>query len=149
MRKRIKIHHQHSILGHSYHVETAEGRYELANGISEDWSKLQGRVSTDYYWFRAPTITLAQLSDTVQCLHNMSDKFELAIWADGDKLDASLKVTDHVDAAAWAWSFAHFWAKWSPEEEKEFKAAKKSKPRLRVSKNGTVKVKVQVTSLGE
>jgi hypothetical protein len=147
VRKRQKIHHQKSILGHSYHVDTADGPYELANGLSEDWTQLAGRVSENYYWFRAPTITLAQLADTVQCLHSMSGKFELALWADGDKFDASLKVTDELDAAAWAWSFAHFWAKWSPEQEKEFQAAKKSKPKLRVGKNGTVKVKVQVSTI--
>lgn len=118
---------------------------------SDTWRKFNKLAPENYYWFRAPAITQSQLQDTVNLLTGFTNVFEFRVWADGDKLDASLKLTDEGDAAMIAWSMNGIWNKWSTPEEAELKASRKPvKPlRVRVLKDGTIKVKgkVQVTQV--
>lgn len=150
MRTKIAIDHTSDVLGHSYSFEVAPDRVQLAQGMEEDWTRLNRARLKKYFWFRAPLVTQDQLADTVKGLANLEKPFSFEIWQNESRLDASLKISDEGDAALWAWSYAHYWQKWSKEAEREFRAGLKSKAqKVKVNKDGTVRVKVQVTSITE
>lgn len=150
MRKQIKISHEENMFGHTYHTMVNTNKITLAANLESDWRKLRGRLNADYFWFRAPKITLPQLTKTIQNLSDLSHKFEFKLWHDADTntWDASLKLSDHMDAASWAWSHTEMWAKWSDAEEKEWKQSQKPR-KLKVNKDGSVKVKVTVSTLAD
>jgi hypothetical protein len=148
MRTKIKIDHTSDVLGHSYSFDLERDHVALAQGLENDWSALNRTRLSKYFWFRAPLITQEQLADTVRGLANLEKPFVFEIWQNEAKLDASLKISDDNDAALWAWGYAHYWQKWSKEAEKEFKNDHQRKPqKMKVNKDGTVRVKVQVSTI--
>lgn len=147
MRKQIKFQHVENMFGHTYSYQTLDASTVtvLANH-EHNWRQNQKRVSKNYFWFRAPRISQAQLAITLQDLCDLTAPYELKVWQSDKGLDASLKITDDMDAASWAWSHTEIWAKWSAAQEKEF--IQSLKPRkLKVLKDGTVKVKVTVSEI--
>lgn len=150
MRTKVEIEHKSDVLGHNYSFEVAPNRVQLAQGMEEDWTKLNRTRLKKYFWFRAPKITQDQLADTVKGLANLEKPFSFEIWQNEAQLDASIKISDENDAAMWGWSYAHYWQKWSKDAEREYLSDLKRKPqKVKVNKDGTVRVKVQVSSIKE
>lgn len=149
MRKQIRFDHTENMFGHTHtyqlpdtDVVTVLENHEL------NWQVNHKRVSKPFFWFRAPKISVAQLAVTMQDVCNLGAPYELKVWHSDKGLDASLKITDDMDAAQWAWGHTEMWAKWSDAQEKEWVAAQKPR-KLKVLKDGTVKVKVTVSQISD
>jgi hypothetical protein len=147
MRKQIRFEHAENMFGHTYSYQTPDHTMiTVLENTEADWMHNHKRVVKPYFWFRAPTISVSQLAVTMRDLCDLATSYELKVWHSDRGLDASLKITDEMDAATWAWSHTEIWAKWSDSQEKEF--VQSLKPRkLKVNKDGSVKVKVSVTTL--
>ena len=156
MRKRLSFHRSHNMLGHTCHVATGNHKFVLVENQDQDFLKKNKNLGEQYYWFRAPKITLSQLSTTAENLAHLEDRFKLEIWAsfkepDQDpKFDASLKIADQIDAATFAWGHTEMWMKWDAAQEKDLvKQLKSSNKPLsgKLTKDGKVRVTVTVSTL--
>ena len=149
MRKKQKITCTENLFGHNYTVADDENSVELASAVELDWTSRQRRLK-QCYWFRAPRISLDQLADTARGLVNTDGRFQFDIWRTEHSWEASLKFEDEMDATTWAWSRAHYWQKWDAAQEKQLLQQLRSRPKkARVTKDGRVKVTVQVTTLSD
>jgi hypothetical protein len=149
MRKKQKIVHTSDLFGHNYSLTDGENSVQIATGVEQDWTGRQRRIK-QAYWFRAPRITDDQLADTARGLENTDGRFQFDIWRNEDRWEASLKFEDEMDATTWAWSRAHYWQKWDAAQEKEYLKGLRSKAnRARVTKDGRVRVTVQVSTLSD
>lgn len=138
------------MFGHSYGITTKNGDVQLVENLENDWMMHQRqRITKPYYWFRAPTITPTQLAQTMQDLVGLEAACQLLVWENHKgELDASIKFKSEMDTAAFAWSHTEMWAKWSDAEEKQLVLnTKSSNKRLNISKNGTVKITVDVSHI--
>lgn len=158
MRKKLSIQHTKNLFGHNHTLVQGDLSVPLSTNMEIDFKKNASRISKNYYWFRAPKISLESLNETVQGLCNLEGKHQLEIWATvqegrDPQFDASLKLVDDVDAASWAWGYTDVWMKWDDAAEKEFQDALKPTKALKVytDKDGNLKVKgkVTVTTLGD
>lgn len=161
MRNRLLMFRSKSILGHSCHMAWEDQKWNLVDNQETDFLENQRRIKQGYYWFRAPKITLDQLTTTAQNLSHVEDKFQLDVWAstkdqdlslDKVTFDASLKFQDQIDAATFAWGHTEMWIKWDQDQENQLKKQMKNehKPLVaRVGKDGTIKVRVQVETLDD
>jgi hypothetical protein len=147
MRKQIRFNHTENMFGHTYTYQLPEQEViSVLENHDQDWLINHKRVSKPYYWFRSPRMSVQQLSITMRDLCDLAAPYELKVWHSDQHLDASLKISDEMDAAAWAWSHTEIWAKWSESQEKEFVSSLKPR-KLKVRKDGTVKVTVTVSSI--
>lgn len=148
MRKQIKIAHSETMFGHTYHTQVNDQLLILATNLESDWKKLQGRVNKDYFWFRAPKITVTQIAHSMKHLCDLSNKFDFRIRHDAQSntWDASLKLSDEMDAANWAWSHTEMWTKWSAAQEKAHVQSLKP-AKIKVSKSGRITVRTTVTTI--
>jgi hypothetical protein len=150
MRTKLDITKSSNMFGHSYGVITKDGAVQLVDNLENDWMIHQRqRITRPFYWFRAPSITRAQLAQTMQSLSELDGACQLVVWEDHKgNLDASIKFKSEADTAMFAWSHTEMWAKWSDAEEKQLvdklKVANKT---LKVSKHGTVKVTVETSHI--
>ncbi len=156
MRKRLSFKRSHNMLGHTCHISTGDHKFVLVENQEQDFLKKNKSIQEQYYWFRAPRITLDQLRTTAENLIHLEDRFKLEIWAtlkddnQDPMFDASLKIADQIDAATFVWGHTEMWMKWDDAQEKDLKQQIKAsnKPlRAKVTKDGRVRVKVTVTSL--
>lgn len=156
MRNRLLMFRSKSMLGHSCEMALGDQKWLLVEHQETDFLKKQARVKQGYYWFRAPRITLDQLRQTAQNLAHVEDKFQFDVWATAQQdsqdvtFDASLKFQDQIDAATFAWGHTEMWIKWDQAQEDDLKRSIKSagKPLVaKITKNGTIRVKVKVDSL--
>jgi len=147
MRKQLRFKHSESMFGHTYAYELPDQpKVTVLENHEFDWRENHTRVNQNYYWFRAPKITQDQLRITMQGLCDLASPFELKVWHSDRGLDASLKMSDLMDATSWAWSHTEMWSKWSPEQEKEW--VQSNKPRkLKVRKDGSIQVRVTVSEI--
>jgi hypothetical protein len=152
MRKKLAIQHDRSLFGHTYTLVKGDLSVEIIKNMDSDFKKNAGRITKNYYWFRAPKISQAALMESMQGLCNLEGKHQLEVWATVNEnqeplFDASLKLVDDVDAASWAWSYTDVWMKWDDAAEKEFKAGLKPQKGLKVytDKDGNLKVKGNIT----
>lgn len=148
MRKKLSISRNSNVFGHSYQL-LSEPPITLAANLEQDWTVLNRSRLPKYFWFRAPKISALQLEDTVKGLANLEDRFCFEVWQNGQVFDASLKIVDETDAETWAWSYAHYWQKWSKNQEQEWRSSINSKPRVKVNSKGQVKITVQVSTLAD
>lgn len=148
MRKQLKIAHSETMFGHTYTYQLPDqsDTITVLENHAEAWHLNQKRVSKPFYWFRAPRINNSQLTTTLQNLADLGAPYELKVWHSEKGLDASLKVTDEMDAATWAWSHTDIWSKWSDSEEKSWVAEQKPR-KLKVNKDGSIKVRVTVSEI--
>ena len=158
MRNRLLMFRSKSMFGHSCEMAMGDQKWTLVENQETDFLKKQGRIKDGYYWFRAPKITLDQLSITAQNLAHVEDKFQFDVWATikdegvDATFDASLKFLDQIDAATFAWGHTEMWMKWDQAQEDELKQAFKNagKPlKGKLTKNGTIRVKVKVETLDD
>lgn len=122
----------------------------LVSDSPTNWCKKNKKVTQESFWLRAPNLDLNQLSVTAQMLADVDHAFEFRVWHQNGKYDASLKLVDQADVALLAWSLNGVWGKWSTEDEQQLVAsAKPQKPvKVKVLKDGTIKVKGKVTMSG-
>lgn len=147
MRKQISFIHSENMFGHTYAYELPDqAPVTVLENSEHAWHMNHKRINKPYYWFRAPQISQSQLSQTLKNLCDLGTPFELKVWHSDKGLDASLKISDELDASTWAWSHTEMWAKWSDDAEKSWKAEQKPR-KVKVLKDGTVKVKVTVSQI--
>lgn len=147
MSKSLAWQHSANMFGHTYHLVLGDDTVLVRENLETDWQLKQKNIKK-YFWFRAPSISLADLGTTLSFLSELENTYFLEVFGESqDKLSASLKLSDETDAATLAWTLTTTWMKWSKSEEKELKSRRPSK--VKVGKNGKITVKVQVTSLGE
>lgn len=152
MRKQIRFDHTENMFGHSYSYQLPDSdKVTVLENHELNWKVNHKRVTKPFFWFRAPKISVAQLAVTMQDVCNLGAPYELKVWNSDKGLDASLKISDDMDAAQWAWGHTEMWAKWSDDQEKEFIASLKSRkaPKLKVDKHGNIKVKVTVSQISD
>jgi hypothetical protein len=146
------------MFGHSCEIAMGDQKWTLVEHQETDFLKKQGRIKEGYYWFRAPKITLDQLSTTAENLAHLEGKFQFDVWATFKEqgaeatFDSSLKILDQMDAATFAWGHTEIWMKWNQEQENDLKKAWKSiaKPKaVKVTKNGTIRVTIEQSSLSD
>lgn len=106
------------------------------------------------YLFRNPNLTDDVLETTLSSLRNVSGYYSFLIKMDKDtnKLYALIRFKEKNDAAVFAWTNVQNWQKWSDdleEEEKKNSKERKKPLKAKVNKDGTVTVKVTVTTLQE
>lgn len=149
MRKQIRFEHSENMFGHTYTYQLPDQDVvQVLQNHDADWRVNNKRVGKPYFWFRAPHISNAQLAVTMRDLCDLGAMYELKVWHSDKGLDASLKISDDMDAASWAWSHTEIWAKWSQAQEKEFTQSLKPR-KLKVNKDGSVKVKVTVSEISD
>ena len=147
MSKSLAWQHSANMFGHTYHLVLGDEPVLVRENLETDWQLKQKNIKK-YFWFRAPSISLADLGTTLSFLSELENTYFLEVFGESqDKLSASLKLSDETDAATLAWTLTTTWMKWSKSEEKELKSRRPAK--VKVGKNGKITVKVQVTSLGE
>jgi hypothetical protein len=147
MSKSLDWQHSANMFGHTYHLVLSDETVLVRENLETDWQLKQKNIKK-YFWFRSPSISLADLGTTLSFLSELENTYFLEVFGESkDKLSASLKLSDETDAATLAWTLTTTWMKWSKSEEKELKSRRPAK--VKVGKNGKITVKVQVTSLGE
>lgn len=147
MSKSLAWQHSANMFGHTYKLVLGDDTVLVRENLETDWQLKQKNIKK-YFWFRAPSISIADLGTTLSFLSELENTYFLEVFGESqDKLSASLKLSDETDAATLAWTLTTTWMKWSKSEEKELKSRRPSK--VKVGKNGKITVKVQVTSLGE
>jgi hypothetical protein len=151
MRQKLKFQFDQTFFGTQVTLIGSNKNVVLAQDLDRNWQSNNQKLKNNFYWFRAPRITQEDLGHTVQGLVQMQGQFELEVWENQcDVMDASLKIADQTDAAEWAWTHTSIWQKWSQDAEKEFLAQQKPKAtKIKVNKDGSVKVNVQVTTLSD
>lgn len=148
MRKRLKFEHESNMFGHSYFYQHDQTRVQVLTNCEQAWHVNHKRVSKQFFWFRAPKLTQAQLEVTMRDLGDLASHYELKVWLSDKGLDASLKLTDDMDAAQWAWSHTEMWAKWDDQQELDLAASQKP-TKIKVDKHGNVKVKVTMSEISD
>ena len=149
MRKKAKLVVTENMFGRNFELRCGDQTVSLAQNLQADQWLRRGKLGTaNYWWFRAPSISVAQLEQTVRSLAHMEHAFEFHVWYTADqKLDPSIRISDEIDAATFAWSHTEMWLKWSKESEAEIKSSSKRAPRITVDKNGRARVKVTVSGI--
>lgn len=147
MRKKMKIQLETNMFGTTVKLASEDQVYTLATNREVNLKPLLKTVKTNYWWFRAPTITEKNLGITLQVLENCEHPVQLEVWDTDGKWDASLKVQDQTDAEQVAWQLNGMWDKWSAEEEQSLKEKfKPARPlKVKVNKDGTLRVRGKVT----
>ena len=147
MNKTLEWQHSSNMFGYSYTLVVGDSKVVVRENLEQDWLVRQKNIRKGY-WFRAPTISVEDLGTTINFLSELENPYNLEVYGDTpDKLSASLKLSDETDAATLAWTLTGTWMKWSKGDEKDLKSRRPAQ--VKVGKDGSVKVKVQVSSLGD
>jgi hypothetical protein len=140
-----------NVFGYNYVMSNGKQDWVIPESQDKNWKPKQ-RVLKDFYWFRAPNITISQIEHVLGFLTETDGNFYFEVWETDGKFDASLKFALKDDAENLAWTMTETWMKWDVNAEADWKESQKpSKPvKVKVHKDGsiTVKTKVKVTSLG-
>lgn len=104
------------------------------------------------YLFRSPNISNDVWQLTLKSLRNVDGEYSVNVKMDKDSknVDALIRFKEKNDAAIFAWTNVEHWQKWSDDQETEEQAAAKERKKplkAKVNKDGTVTVKVKVTTL--
>jgi hypothetical protein len=139
-----------NMFGHTYVLKGKESTYQVGENIESDlFAKHQKKTASKFFWFRAPKITENQLRETVEFLSNLDGNFVFDVYETGKELDASLKLTNDLDAANLAWSLTEAWMKWNQGDEDAWLEARKPvKLQIEKDEDGNVTVKANVTVKG-
>jgi hypothetical protein len=153
--EKLKLETKTNMFGTDAFLVTNDGekRFAIGTGISYDPDKrLSKRMGSGHYLFRSPNVDPANLAEIWDTVEGFTGKARLTAEVetkDGfHKVTAYMLIEDKLDATMFA--FAHsLFEKWSDDKTKEAKAEKRSnkKPKLIVTKDGKVKVRVQVATL--
>ena len=151
MRKKLKLTKTNNMFGYTYTLSNGTDNWVINPVVAKetDFTKKNKSV-THYFWFRSPSISLSSIDNTIDFLADVDDVFKFEVWENDGKFDASLKLSNEDDAQSLAWSLTEDWLKWSQQDEDDLKKKMNAKPqKVKIDKNGNVKVTVTVTTLGE
>jgi hypothetical protein len=124
----------------------------IAKGLDFDPLKNHKSKIDKGFLFRSPKITSDVWQLTLKSLRNVDGEYSVKVYMDKDSkdVDALIKFKNKSDAAVFAWTNLEHWQKWSDAQETEEQAAAKERKtplKAKVNKDGTVTVKVKVTTL--
>lgn len=152
MSKKLVWTQETDFFGTKVWLQTKDQSYKelVAENLKTDpLSKLNTKLK-DGYLFRNPRTdvdTLASVFETVESLEG-----PVNLWAELDDktkvVTTYARIQDAGDATMFAFAQVETFQKWSDEKDKEERKEAKRKPqKLKVNKDGTVRVKVTATSL--
>lgn len=145
MSKSLEWQKTSNMFGHTYHLKIGDELILVAENLEQDWQQRQKPLRKGY-WFRAPSISVADLATTLSFLGDLENSFDLEVMGESaDKLSSSLRMSNETDAATVAWTLTTTWMKWSKSDEKDLKSHKP--PKIQVTKSGKIKATVTVTGL--
>ena len=124
----------------------------LAQNLDFDPLKNHKAKMDKGYLFRSPDITTDVWDLTLKSLRNVANEYTVNIKMDSEtkSVYALIRFKEKLDAAVFAWTNVEHWQKWSDaqETEEEEAAKERKKPlKAKVNKDGTITVKVKVTTL--
>jgi hypothetical protein len=156
--KKLKFASTTNMFGTKINLQTRDKSYDqvLVEGFNPvNPLKNQNKKVTGGYLFRSPNIRNDDWPAVFSSLANAEDQYSLTAELTGEddkvKIDAWIRFVSQSDAAIFAWTNVDKWQKWSDALEKEERkdAKTRGKPlKATVDKNGNIKVKVKVTTLG-
>lgn len=152
MYKRFRFGKETNIFGTRVwmHLKDGTQNEQVAENMEFDPIKRLTPRLRQGYLFRSPGIKPHQWQSAFQTLEQICGKIN--IWAEYDtkteKTTAYAIVEDKSDAAMWAWATVETFQKWSAEKQNEARAEARKKPRkIRMNKDGTVRITVTSTTL--
>lgn len=150
----LRLKGESNIFGTTVSVLNKDKSYIKVVAENLDFNPLKNMKSSlkEGYLFRNPNLTEDILETTINSLRNVDGPYSFVIKMDKNtnKLYALIRFKEKNDAAVFAWTNVENWQKWSDAQEAEEAAAAKerNKPlKAKVNKDGTVTVKVKVTTL--
>ena len=144
-----------TMFGTTVSLATKDGSYSqiLAENLSVDPFKNRTHQFDGGYQFRSPSIPLEEWEGTLKSLSMLDGKFAISAELDTESgnVAAKIRIADRDDAAMFAWTNVSAWQKWSDAQEAELLASVKDakKTKVFVDKDGKLKARVKVTSLGK
>lgn len=154
-RKKLKYDVVSSMFGHTVSVTDVDGDVNvLGENIGFDPAKRFETKLKEGYLFRNPEISVTDFATLWDTVGSMTGK--LNIWIEQEVKKDKKPVTyayaliqDKEDATMFAFTHMEF-QKWSNDLDKEAKKEANRKPqKLRVTKDGRIRVRVTTTSLGD
>lgn len=152
----LKLKGESSMFGTTVSILNKDKSYNKIVVENLDFNPLKNLKTSlkEGYLFRNPNLTDDVLETTLSSLRNVGGYYSFLIKMDKDtnKLYALIRFKEKNDAAVFAWTNVQNWQKWSDdleEEEKKNSKERKKPLKAKVNKDGTVTVKVTVTTLQE
>lgn len=118
------------------------------NPLKNNKAKISGG-----YFFRSPKIEPEQWKLMLESLERIQGKFSVSAKVYSTKSGTSVtgyaRFENKDDAALFAWTNVSEWQKWSDEQEAEWQQTARTKPRIKITKDGRITGTVTVTTLGD
>jgi hypothetical protein len=152
--KRPTFSRKTNIFGTTVTLATKDGSYSqtIAENLPVDPFKKRAPQFEGGYQFRSPNIPLDEWEGTLKSLSTLEGKFAISAEVDTESsnVTAKIRIAEKEDAAMFAWTNVSVWQKWSDAQEAELKESIKDgkKTKVFVDKDGKLKARVKVTSLG-
>jgi len=150
----LKLKGESNVFGTTISMSNRDKSYSKVIAENLDFNPLKNlKVSLkEGYLFRNPNLTDEVLETTLNSLRNVDGHYSLSIKMDKNtsKLYATIRFKEKNDAAVFAWTNVENWQKWSDSQEanEQALAKERNKPlKATVNKDGTVTVKVTVTTI--
>lgn len=153
--KKLKINKETDMFGTTVWLETPDGskKWNIGTGVSFDPTvKMTHRMPTGYL-FRSPKTDVNRLSEIWDTVEFFTGKIQMKNEYDdkADSITTYVRIENKSDATMFA--FAHnTFEKWSDEKDAEEKARLKEQQKAingTVNDDGTVRVTVEVETLGD
>lgn len=152
--KNLKLTSKTDMFGTTVTLGTGRGATTFNVGTNLDFDplpKLSKNMSKGYL-FRSPNVKPDHLAEIWPTIQDFSGdvSFTATLDVETEKVTALVRIEDRYDATNFA--FAHsIFEKWSDEKQAaaESKQEAKEAEVLKVNEDGTVRIKVEVTTLGD
>lgn len=153
--KKLKLTTENNMFGTNVRLSTSDGSktWQIGQDLTYDPSPKLCKKMEGGYLFRSPGIDPEQLSDIWDTFENFTGQLQLSSEYDTkeDSITTFVRIKERGDATMFA--FAHnTFEKWSDEKEAEEKAKAKAKQKAltgTVNDDGTVRVTMEVETLGD
>jgi hypothetical protein len=160
--KQLKLKSKTDMFGTNVTLVSRSGdkSFVVGTGINYDPVKKLSKSLKTGYLFRSPNVNpkdLVEIWPTIEgfdgdAAFSAVIKTKPGAEAETDEVTAFMRIADKSDATTFAFSHSLF-EKWSDEKEENAKAKAKEKAKeakvIQVNDDGTVRVKVEVTTLGD
>ena len=154
--KTLKLTSKTNMFGTNVTLGTGRGAVTFDVGTNLEFDPLPKLSKTldRGYLFRSPNVKPQQLSEIWPTLQDCSGEVAFSATLDDKTKDvtALVRIEDKYDATNFAFTHSIF-EKWSDEKQAEAEAKALEKERelevLKVNDDGTVRIKVEVTTLGD
>lgn len=153
--KKLKLNTETNMFGTNVWLETSDGskKWQMGDGLSYDPSSKLSKKIKDGYLFRSPGIDPELLSEIWDTIESFTGQLQITAQYDDkeDSITTYARIQERGDATMFA--FAHnTFEKWSDEKEADEKAKAKQKQKAlsgTVNDDGTVRVTMEVETLGD